>query len=134
MVVPILKLISNLFWKDQPRPRRETQFRHLMLAGISQNIFLKEWGNPEIKVNLDHFEKFYRRIDMSSETDSGEPLYSVWIYKNKDRIFFFTKKKLVSHFRWSDFKEKRENPLPNMHPRFVKRHSTLVPTTLAMVG
>ena len=79
-----------------------------MLAGLSQDAFLKEWGVPEIQISLDNLEGYYKRDAVAVDTDSsGEATHSVWIYKAKNRVFFFTRKKLMSHFKWSEFRDKR---------------------------
>jgi hypothetical protein len=66
----------------------------------------------------------------------GETLHSVWIYKKKDRIFFFAKKKLISHFKWSDFKEKQVSSAEILESTFAERKkpSTLLSTTLSLVS
>lgn len=106
-----------------------------MLAGISQDVFLKEWGAPEIQINLDNLEGYYKRNAVAVETDaSGEALHSVWIYKGKNRVFFFTRKKLVSHFKWTEFKEKRVSSTMEMDPKSFKKPPVFLTTTLSMVA
>jgi len=105
MTMPILKLISDL-WK--PGPKRVPERRHLMLAGINQSIFVKQWGSPEIQINLDQLRGFYQQGSMALNTSSNlDDPHSVWIYTRHDKICFFTNKRLVSHFKWSAFKDKR---------------------------
>jgi hypothetical protein len=50
---PVLSNISGYF-RSQPSPASPR--RHLMLAGICQDVFLKEWGSPEIEIDLDQIE------------------------------------------------------------------------------
>src|SRR5512139_1865196 len=104
-MIPNLSRLSSLL---KTPPEALASRRHLMLAGLSQDAFLKEWGVPEIKISLDNLEGQYKREMMAVDADSPEEaVNSVWIYKAKNRVFFFTRKKLVSHFKWSEFKDKR---------------------------
>lgn len=112
--------------------------RHLMLAGICQDVFLKEWGSPEIEINLDQIEGCYdpRALTVDANNHEGETPHSVWIYKKKDRIFFFAKKRLISHFRWSDFKEKQISSAEILESAFTesRKPSALLSTTLSLVS
>ena len=121
-----LRSISSLL-KDQHEhlvPRRQ-----LMLAGISQDVFLKQWGSPEIEINLDQLQGSYRHHTVALETgNAGETFHSVWIYKEKNRVFFFSKKRLVSHYKWSDFKEGRVASSEDAVYRSARRAAFLVPT------
>jgi hypothetical protein len=109
-----------------------------MLAGICQDVFLKEWGSPEIEINLDQIEGCCKRGTLTgyANDSEGETLHSVWIYKKKDRIFFFAKKKLISHFKWSDFKEKQISSAEILESTFTERKkpSPLMATTLSLVS
>ena len=132
---PVLRNISGYF-RSQPSPASPR--RHLMLAGICQDAFLKEWGSPEIEINLDQIEGCCKRGTLGGDANDseGETLHSVWIYKKKDRIFFFAKKKLISHFKWSDFKEKQVSSAEILESTFTERKkpSTLMATTLSLVS
>jgi len=132
---PVPRNISSYF-RSQLRPASPR--RHLMLAGICQDVFLKEWGAPEIEINLDQIEGCYKRGSLAVDGDDseGEALHSVWVYKQRDRIFFFTKKRLVSHFKWSDFKEKQMSSADFLDPALPQRKkpSTLMATTLSLVS
>ena len=105
-----------------------------MLAGLYQDAFVKQWGSPEIQIHWDHFGTCYQQDSLATGTPPlEETLHAVWIYKERDRILFFTKKRLVSHFRWSDFKEKgrvstevSEAKLRHVHPAFSAPPSALV--------
>ena len=109
--------------------------RHLMLAGLSQDVFVKEWGVPEIQISLDNLEGYYKRDAVAVDTDtSGEAMHSVWIYKAKNRVFFFTRKKLVSHFKWSEFKDKRIADGAGDTCRPIQKPSTLFSATLSLVS
>ena len=132
---PVLRNISSYF---RSQSRLESPRRHLMLAGICQDVFLKEWGSPEIEINLDQIEDCYERgaVTPDPNDSEGENIHSVWIYKKKDRIFFFAKKRLISHFKWSDFKEKQISSAEILESAFTERKkpSTLVSTTLSLVS
>jgi hypothetical protein len=133
MPIPILKLISDL-WK--PEPKRVAERRHLMLAGITQGVFVKQWGSPEIKINLDQLRGFYQQGSMALNTNSTpDDPHSVWIYTKHDRICFFTNKRLVSHFKWSAFKEKRNKVMERADlrsARMTTRPAAVVAQALAM--
>jgi len=109
-----------------------------MLAGICQDVFLKEWGSPEIEINLDQIEDCYERgaVTPDPNDSEGENIHSVWIYKKKDRIFFFAKKRLISHFKWSDFKEKQISSAEILESEFTeqKKPLPLLSTTLSLVS
>ena len=133
MPIPILKLISDL-WK--PEPKRVPERRHLMLAGINQRVFANQWGSPEVRINLDQLRGSYQQGSMALNTDSNEDdPHSVWIYVKHDRICFFTNKRLVSHFKWSAFKEKRNKVMEKADlrsARMITRPAAVVAQALAM--
>jgi hypothetical protein len=125
-------LISNLL-KSPSRPARHHS--HLMLAGINQTVFLNHWGIPEIKINLDRLQGYYELDSLSLNTEPSEgDNNTVWIYEKKDRIFFFKKGKLISHFRWSEFREKWRKPKEGMDFRAHRKSSVLLATTLSLVA
>jgi len=108
--------------------------RHLMLNGISQNLFLKNWGGPEALISLKRLggyrqEALYLVVDSDDEAD-----YSIWIYKKKDRILFFTKKKLVAHFKWSAFRDGSGPLNAGGGAKVVKMPASLMARTLALVA
>jgi len=132
MLTLVPNLISNV-WKNPSRPRRANQ--HLMLAGINQTIFLNHWGVPDIKISLDRLQGSYELDSLSLNTEpSEEDFHTVWIYERKDRIFFFKKGKLVSHFRWSEFKERCKKPEVEPDFRSAKRASGFLATALSHVA
>ena len=132
---PVLRNISSYF---RSQPSLASPRRHLMLAGICQDVFLKEWGSPEIEINLDQIEDCYERgaVTPDPNDSEGENIHSVWIYKKKDRIFFFAKKRLISHFKWSDFKEKQISSAEILESEFTeqKKPLPLLSTTLSLVS
>jgi hypothetical protein len=84
-----------------------------MLAGISQAVFLKNWGEPDVEISLRKLGRLCERGTLYLRVNSDDKAdYCVWIYKRKDRILFFTEKKLHCHFKWSGFEEER-NRLKN---------------------
>jgi hypothetical protein len=106
-----------------------------MLAGIGQTVFLKQWGEPETQIGLNcigsscKLGSFFLIVNPSEEAH-----HSVWIYKKKDRILFFTKKRLTSHFKWTEFKESSKRPRETVGAGFTERSSSLMVTTLALVA
>ena len=132
MLTLVPNLISNI-WKSPSRPQRSSQ--HLMLAGINQTIFLNHWGVPDIKISLDRLQGSYELDSLSLNTEPNEDDYhTVWIYEKKDRIFFFKRGKLISHFRWSEFREKWKKPKEEPDFRSAKRAPGLLAMTLSLVA
>ena len=131
-MIPNLGVFPTI-WKQKEASPDER--RHLMLAGLHQDVFLSQWGRPQIEINLDLLEGFYKRDSVAiSKEVTGEGDHSVWIYKEKDRIFFFTRKKLVFHFKWSDFKEKYSLHTKGLIPRTPGNPFTLVARVLSLVA
>ena len=136
MLTLVPNLISNI-WKGPSRPstRPSRGNQHLMLAGINQIIFLNHWGVPEIKISLDRLQGYYELDSLSLNTEpDDEDSHTVWIYEKKDRIFFFKRGKLVSHFIWSEFKEKWKRPKQEMDVRAPRKSSALFAMTLSLVA
>ncbi len=113
----MLAMVPSLmvsFLTPSPKPSGRTQ--HLTLAGIHQTLFLNQWGIPETQIGLKKVGSLNNLGSLFLIQDSAEEAhYSVWIYRKRDRILFFTKKRLVSHSRWSEFREtwkKNHDPLP----------------------
>jgi hypothetical protein len=127
-----LSRISNLL---KTSPEALASRRHLMLAGLSQDVFLKEWGVPEIQISLDNLEGHCGREVVAVDADAtGKAVHSVWIYKTKNRVFFFTRKKLVSHFKWSEFRNNRIADGLGDASVPVKKFPALFATTLSLVA
>jgi hypothetical protein len=96
MAIPFLNVILNF---RKPHLRRVPKRHHLMLFGINQRVFLKELGEPETQICLNPVGRFKNLGTLFLITDpTEEASLSVWIYKKKDSILFFTKKKLIAHF------------------------------------
>jgi len=90
-----------------------------MLAGINQKIFISEWGHPNIRISLDrlhgYFEPDMLVLLVLNEEPAAEDDYTVWIYEKRNRIFFFKKGRLTTHFRWNEFKDKWRPSGENTH-------------------
>jgi len=102
MTIPVLDLIPNI---RKPPVRQVPERPHLMLTGINQKVFLNQWGEPEAQVGLNQIGKLNKlgTLFLITGPEEETPL-SVWIYKKKDSILLFTKKKLVSHFSCKQFR------------------------------
>ena len=101
MTIPLLHLMPNI---RKPGSGQVRERPHLMLAGINQKVFLNQWGEPEAQVGLSQIGKLNKLGTLFLITDPNEETHlSVWIYKKKDRILFFTKEKLISHFSCKKF-------------------------------
>jgi len=132
MLIPVLSLTSNF---SKPRPKYGVAGNHLMLAGIDQTVFLKQWGEPETQIGLNRLGSSYKLGSFFLIVNPTEEAhYSVWIYKKKDRILFFTKKRLTSHFKWSEFKESSKKPRETLDSGSMDRSSSFMVTTLALVA
>jgi hypothetical protein len=110
MAISLLRMIQQIGRGRSsyvpPRP-------HVMLAGISQTVFLKNWGEPDVEIYLRKLGRLSEKGTLYLTVNSGEKAdHAVWIYRKKDRILFFAEKKLHCHFKWSGFDRER-NRLKN---------------------
>jgi len=132
----MLTLVPSLFpsfLKGPARPSRGHQ--HLMLAGISQTIFLNQWGEPETRINLKRLGSLDKLGSIFLiEHPATEAHHSIWIYKKKDRILFFTKKRLISHPRWSEFREQWKKSKEDPEFQAPRKSPPLFTTTLSLVA
>jgi hypothetical protein len=132
----MLTLVPSLFpsfLKSPPRPSMGHQ--HLMLAGINQTIFLNQWGEPETQINLKRLGSLDKLGSIFLiEHPAGETQHSIWIYKKKDRILFFTKKRLISHSKWSEFREQWKKLKEDPEFQTPRKSSPLFTTTLSLVA
>lgn len=129
MAIPVLNFLSTFLKGFQPR--RENASPHAMLAGLNAEVFLRQWGAPEVKTTLGRIEALFkldrplgveksnlvpqqgvaRKAQFQSLTPKtsclpqGQGPITVWIYKKMDRILFFRGDKLMSHYKWSQFKK-----------------------------
>ena len=108
MAIPVLSVISNF---RKPRPKYRTGQIHLKLAGINQDIFVRQWGTPEIDITLENLERFFSLdfLPSSINTFENDPT-TAWIYEKMDMFVLFSKGKLIAHFKWSEFKERFKKP------------------------
>lgn len=138
MAIPGLNFLSTFFKGFQPR--RENASPHSMLAGLKAELFLRQWGAPEVKTTLGQIEAFFKlhrpgtpdksnllpqeNLPRNAKLESrifippslAQGPISVWIYKKMDRILFFRGDKLISHFKWSQFKKSLEPPSKGTEP------------------
>ena len=132
----MLTLVPSLFpsfLKSPCRPSRSHQ--HLMLAGISQSIFLNQWGKPESQISLKRLGSLDKLGSIFLiEDPAGEAHHSIWIYKKKDRILFFTKKRLISHSRWSEFREQWKKLKEESESQSPRKSPPFFTTTLSLVA
>jgi hypothetical protein len=106
-----------------------------MLTGIRQDIFLKSWGEPDFQISLKKLGDFqsqgglYLIVNSDDEADC-----SVLIYKNRDKILFFRKKRLNTHFKWSRFEERRNRFKEEIEPGAWGSPRALVGNAMALVA
>lgn len=132
----MLALASNFipsFTKGPSKSSRGNQ--HLMLTGIHQTLFLNQWGEPETQISLKRLGSLDKMGSIFLIEDTVKEAYhSIWIYKKKDRILFFTKKKLISHSRWSDFREQWKKSKEESEFNTLRKSPLLFRTTLPLVA
>ena len=132
----MLTLVPNLIpslVKGSSKPSRANQ--RLMLAGIHQTIFLNQWGEPETQIGLKKLGCFNKLGSfLLIEDSAGEVHHSIWIYKKRDRILFFTKKRLIFHSRWSEFRQRGGNPKEEPEGRPAMKSSLFLTATLSLVA
>ena len=134
---PLMLALASSFipsvTKGPARPSRANQ--HLMLAGIHQTLFLNQWGQPETQISLkrlgslDKLGSIFLIVEPVKEAH-----HSIWIYKKKDRILFFTKKRLISHSRWSEFREQWKKWKEESESKGPRKSPPLFTTTLSLVA
>jgi hypothetical protein len=102
----------------------------------SVRIFLsRTGGEPESRIPLKKLGHFYSRgilyVMIGSDEDAD---CSIWIYRKRDRILFFTKKKLISHFKWSGFEEQRQRARQVAHRAGKRNTTSFISSPLALVA
>ncbi|OGP73554.1 MAG: hypothetical protein A2V86_04760 [Deltaproteobacteria bacterium RBG_16_49_23] len=106
-----------------------------MLAGINQKIFLNQWGDPDIRISLDRLQGYFALETMVLNRESGtEDFNTVWIYEKRNRIFFFKKGRLTSHFRWNEFKDKWNASQENTYYKQTNKSSSFRLMPLSLVA
>jgi len=109
--------------------------RSLLLSGLSQELFIKEWGEPETQIGLAQLGRYYKLGPMFLIVEPGEEAHhSVWIYKKRDTILFFTRKRLALHFKWSEFRGKFQGSPEEVDSAPPGMPKSLMATTLALVA
>jgi hypothetical protein len=134
--------IISAFWKKpspavfskKPIPSVRPDL-HLMMSGIYQNTFLTQWGTPEFQMGLSRLAGFFK-LDFLfmnwGQSDAEE--YTACIYEKRNRILFFKNKKLISHFRWDEFKEKWKRPKDEVDSWLTRRPRSSMVTSLSYIN
>jgi hypothetical protein len=132
----MLTLVPHLMSNFLTTSRRPSgTIPHLMLAGIHQTLFLNQWGVPETRIGLKRIGSLDKLGSLFLIEDSvEEAYYSIWIYKKRDRILFFTKKRLISHSRWSEFRETWKKTNGETDLGASRKPSPVFGTTLSLVA
>ena len=132
----MLTLVPGLVPSLLKSPHRPPKAHpHLMLAGINQNIFLNQWGEPETQISLKRLGSVGKLGSMFLiEDPPKEAHHSIWIYRKKDKILFFTKKRLISHSKWSEFKEQWKKLKEEPESHSPKTSPPLFTMTLSLVA
>jgi hypothetical protein len=131
-MIPVPNVISSL-WKRPPVPVQANPYG--MMAGLYQNLFSNQWGVPEFQVSLEKLAGFFRLDSLFLNIRPGEEdYYTIWIYEKKNKILFFRNKKLVLHFRWDEFKEKRKRPKEEVDSWLTRRPRVRMVTSLSYIN
>jgi hypothetical protein len=132
MAIPLLKVIQNFGKKEFSHTRGR---HHLMLAGISQSLFHRNWGEPDSHIDFKKLGSLYERGSLYLTVNSDDEAdYSVWIYKSRDRILFFARRKLIVHFKWSGFHQGKGRPDEARDAHGMRISSAFFSKTLALVA
>jgi hypothetical protein len=94
-----------------------------MMSGIYQNTFLNQWGTPEFQMTVAGSGFFKLDFLFMNWGQSEAEEYTAWIYEKRNRILFFKNKKLISHFRWDEFKGKGKGQKMRSIPGCPRRSS-----------
>ena len=128
MAIPFLSLISNLCGSQSKHSTGRTQ---CMLAGINQEIFVRQWGMPETNIRLDNLQEFFRLGFFPSSNDSlGNESLTACIYEKMDMFVVFRKGKLIAHFKWSEFKQRLKKAKVKTDSKSIGNPSTLIAPVL----
>ncbi len=119
--MPALSYLSTLLKPKAQQSLKMVGSPHLMLRGINETVFLGQWGLPEIKISINDLESVFILDFLASNIDIPQNV-AAWIYEKRDMVLFFEEEKLISHFKWSQFKTRFERP----HPRSFSSHDTSV--------
>jgi hypothetical protein len=106
-----------------------------MLAGINQSVFMREWGFPEVEIQLDRIQGFFKRKATFMEAPFvDENYYTMWIYKKRNKVLFFIKGTMVSHLSCTEFKERWKDRNETPMSRTQGRSSVLNASALSLVA
>ncbi len=99
---------------------------------MNQDIFVRQWGAPEIDITQENLERFFSLDFLPSNSDSSKnyPI-TIWVYEKMDMFVLFSNGKLIAHFKWSEFKERFRKPMAEIDSEGTKPPSFIV-TTLSM--
>lgn len=99
---------------------------------MNQDIFVRQWGAPEIDITLETLKRFFSLdfLSSSSSTFENDPTQA-WIYEKVDMFVLFSKGKMIAHFKWSEFKERFKKPFTGVDSEGTKPPSCIA-TTLSM--
>jgi hypothetical protein len=132
MTISILRMIQQF---GRGRSSYVGTRTHVMLAGISQTVFLKNWGEPDVEIYLKRLGRLCERGSLYLTVSSGEKAdHSVWIYRKRDRILFFSEKKLHCHFKWSGFEQERDRLRNGNNEETRSLRQTMTVSSLALVA
>jgi hypothetical protein len=132
LTISFFKMIQRF---GKGRSSHVTRRPHAMLAGISQTLFLKNWGEPDAEISLRRLGKLREGGTLYLSVNSGEKAdCSIWIYRKKDRVLFFAEKKLHSHFKWSGFEDEGNRLKNEMNMKAMNNSPCLTVRSLALVA
>lgn len=115
----LLAYLSTLL---RPKARQSLKMvgsPHLLMRGIKDTVFLGQWGIPEIKIGLNDLASCFILDFLRTNIDLPQDV-AAWVYEKKDMVLFFKEEKLISHFKWSQFKKTFRRP----HQRGFSSHGT----------
>lgn len=107
--MPALSYLSALLKPQVLQPLETRGTTHLLMGGINESVFLGQWGMPEIKVGHNDLKSYFV-LDLLTINVEITQNVTAWIYEKRDRVLFFRGEKLISHFKWSQFKKRFRRP------------------------
>ena len=107
--MPLSTYLSTLLRPQARQSLKMVGSPHLQMRGINDTVFLGQWGIPEIKASINDLASFFVLDFLRTNIDFPQNV-AAWIYKKKDMVLFFKGEKLISHFKWSQFKKEFRRP------------------------
>ena len=99
---------------------------------MNQDIFVRQWGAPEIDITLENLKKSFSIDFLPSTRDTFEnDPARAWVYEKMDMFILFRKGNLIAHFKWSEFKERSKRPISQIDSGGT-RPPSLIATTLSL--